>query len=137
MKFHIALMRTHIVFHRKLYGRLVETKLTTGQPKVLDYLSEHDGSVQKDIATACQIEPATVTNLLYRMEEAGLIERKSKQGNRRSLYVYMTERGRAEQQKVTEAFRQLDEGVFEGFDEDEKKQFITMFERVYDNLSNM
>lgn len=137
MKFHIALMQAHMVLQRKLYGRLSESKLTTGQPKVLDYLSEHNGCVQKDIAAACQIEPATVTHLLFRMEEAGLIERKCKQGNRRSLYVYMTEKGKSEQIKVTKAFEQLDEEVFVGFSEKERTQFLSMFQKVLDNLSNM
>ena len=29
--------------------------LTPGQPKVLDYLKEHDGASQKEIAGACGI----------------------------------------------------------------------------------
>lgn len=36
-----------------------------GQPKVLDYLKDHDGSSQKEIARACHIEPGSLTSILF------------------------------------------------------------------------
>ncbi len=74
--FHYMLMVTQAVFHKKLLTGLQGTGLTLGQPKVLDYLREHDGSNQKAIAAACHIEPASLTSVLGGMEQKGLIERK-------------------------------------------------------------
>ena len=36
-----------------------------GQPKVLDYLKDHDGSSRKEIARACHIEPGSLTSILF------------------------------------------------------------------------
>ena len=36
--------------------QLKDTGLTLGQPKVLDYLKDHDGVSQKEIAAGCLIE---------------------------------------------------------------------------------
>lgn len=59
--------------------------LTPGQPKVLDYLKEHDGASQKEIAGACGIEAGSLTSVLNRMEEKHMIERRILNGNRRTL----------------------------------------------------
>ena len=42
------------------------------------------------------------------MEQAGLIERKHKEGNRRSLYVSLTPRGVEMARKMDEAVREVD-----------------------------
>ncbi|MFQ7549940.1 MAG: MarR family transcriptional regulator [Blautia marasmi] len=60
----------------------------------MDYLREHDGSNQKAIAAACHIEPASLTSVLGGMEQKGLIERKSLNGNRRSFTYSSPKRGR-------------------------------------------
>ena len=54
---------------------LIKAGLTVGQPKALNYLGLHNGNVQKNIATGCQIDSATLTRILNRMEEKGLIKR--------------------------------------------------------------
>ena len=64
-----------------------------GQPKILEYLAEYGEHEQKDIATYREIEPATVGSILLRMETAGLIARRNRPDNRRSLYVSLTPKG--------------------------------------------
>ena len=91
--FHYLLMTAQGLFQRKVMAQLSEAGLTAGQPKVLDYLGLHNGSVQKAIAAGCQIDPATLTGILNRMEEKGLIYRQTENGNRRSLHVYLTDEG--------------------------------------------
>lgn len=89
------LMACQGLLQKQLFSRLTDTGLTPGQPKILEFLEHGEGCQQKEIAAACKIEPATVTSLLLNMETSGLIQRKMKEGNRRSLHVYLTERGRA------------------------------------------
>ena len=85
--FHYMIMVNQSLFQKKVLDALSPYKLTAGQPKVLDYLGRHNGCIQKAIATGCQIEPATLTGILSRMEEKKLIKRQTKDGNKRSLYV--------------------------------------------------
>ena len=44
---HYLLMANQMLVQRQLLDRLKNTGLTIGQPKVLDYLTDHDGSSQK------------------------------------------------------------------------------------------
>jgi DNA-binding MarR family transcriptional regulator len=135
INFHNLLMVTQSAVHKHVFSKLSDTKLSLGQPKVLDYLGNHDGSVQKGIAVSCQIEPATVTSLLSRMEEMGLIERKSLNGNRRSLYVYLTEDGQKMQGKVKSVFDEIENSAFEGFSGKEKDEFIQQLHKIYCNIT--
>ena len=47
---HYLLMANHFMIQKALVTSVKDTGLTSGQPKVLDYLKNHNGAVQKDIA---------------------------------------------------------------------------------------
>lgn len=131
---HSLLLSTQSLFHKKVFSKLNGSGLTAGQPKILDYLNLHDGCIQRNLALACEIEPATVTSLLMRMEEAGLIERKMLNGNRRQHYVFLTDKGRVMAESVCTNFSELEEVAFDGFSKGEREDFLKQFERIYNNL---
>ena len=105
--FHYLSMINHMTVQKKLMEQLKDTGLTLGQPKVLDYLKDHDGVSQKEIAAGCLIEAGSLTSILNRMEEKGLIERKMLNGNRRTFHIFMTESGKKNQKLVEEAFKKI------------------------------
>lgn len=76
LSFHYLVMAEHSILQKKLLSCLKNTGLTIGQPKILDYLKDHNGASQKEIARGCHIEPGTLTSLLNRMEETELVERR-------------------------------------------------------------
>lgn len=133
--FHNLLLLDQTLFSRRLYHQLSGTGLTSGQPKILEYLLKHDGVIQKEIASACHIEPASVTSLLRRMEEDALIERKILNGNRRSLYVYLTPKGKTMALHVIEALDQLEEQILSSFTETERRTIIDSLYTIYQNLT--
>lgn len=131
--FHYLIMSEHSMFQKELLNRLKDSGLTIGQPKVLDYLKDHDGTGQKDIARGCHIEPGTLTTLLNRMEDTGLVERRMLNGNRRSLYVFLTDKGKNRLALVTETFSEMEEKAFRGISESEREAFMNVFLRIYEN----
>lgn len=135
--FHYLLMATQSLFQRSVMAELNGSGLTAGQPKVLDYLGRHDGSVQKDIAAGCQIDPATLTGLLNRMEEKGLIRRCNEGGNRRSLHVYLTEQGWTKQREVRKTMERQSEVVQAGLSEEQRVQLLDSLYKVCANMTDM
>lgn len=107
--------------------------MTLGQPKVLDYLKEHDGANQTEIARGCHIETASLTSILNRMEEKGIIERRMLNGNRRSLHVFLTDKGRKLGLQVDRSFLDLEAQGFAGIDDTERQQFIDTLLKIYHN----
>ena len=127
----------HMTVQKKLMEQLKDTGLTLGQPKVLDYLKDHDGVSQKEIAAGCLIEAGSLTSILNRMEEKDLIERKMLNGNRRTFHIFMTESGKKNQKLVEEAFKKIEKTALNGISEEEQKQFMDIFCRIYRNLADM
>ena len=131
---HYLIMANQMLVQRGLLERLKETGLTIGQPKVLDYLKEHDGSNQKEIARACFLEAGSLTSILNRMEEKGLIERRMLNGNRRSFHVFLTENGKKNQELVEEMFAEIEKDALDGISSEEFETFMEVYRKIYGNL---
>ena len=135
--FHYLSMANHMMIQKKLMEQLKDTGLTLGQPKVLDYLKDHDGASQKEIAAGCLIEAGSLTSILNRMEEKGLIERKMLNGNRRTFHIFMTESGKKNQKLIEETFENIEETALNNISEEEQKVFMEIFYRIYRNLAEV
>ena len=135
--FHYLSMANHMMVQKKLMEQLKDTGLTLGQPKVLDYLKDHDGASQKEIAAGCLIEAGSLTSILNRMEEKGLIERKMLNGNRRTFHIFMTESGKKNQKLIEETFEKIEETALNNISEEEQKVFMEIFYRIYRNLAEV
>ena len=133
--FHYLLMINQSLFQKKMIARLSEIGLTSGQPKILDFLNQHNGCMQKELAFGCQIEQATLTGILERMEEKGLIIRKTKEKNRRSSYVFFTDKGMEYAAKVNCIFKEVEDEVLMGLSEEDKKDLTRIFTKICKNMT--
>lgn len=133
LTFHYLIMAEQSMFQKELLCKLKKYGLTIGQPKILDFLYLRDGIEQKEIARGCHIEPGTLTTILNGMEKNGLIERRMQNGNRRSLFVFLTEKGKEQAQAVRKAFHEIEETAFRGLEEEERNAFLQTFQKIYQN----
>ncbi len=133
---HYLIMANQMLVQKALLEQLKDTGLTIGQPKILDYLKDHDGSNQKEIARACFLEAGSLTIILNKMEEKGLIERRILNGNRRSFHIFLTEEGRKKQQLVADVFLEIEKKALSNISEKEYEQFISVYQKIYSNLQS-
>lgn len=133
---HYLIMANQMLVQKALLEQLKDTSLTIGQPKILDYLKDHDGSNQKEIAKACFLEAGSLTIILNKMEEKGLIERRILNGNRRSFHIFLTEEGKKKQQLVADAFLEIEKKALSNISEKEYEQFISVYQKIYSNLQS-
>lgn len=117
-----------------LMNQLSDTSISLGQPKVLDYLKDHDGASQTDIVRGCHIEAPTLTSILNRMEQVGLVERRMLNNNHRSLHIFMTEEGKKYQKRIEHEFEKIEQIAFQNFSEEEIYIFMSSLEKIYSNL---
>ena len=132
---HYLTMANQMLIQKRLLERVKASGLTLGQPKVLDYLKDHDGVSQKEIAAGCFIEAGSLTSILNRMEEKGLIERRMLNGNRRTFHIFMTESGKKSQKLVEEAFVEIEEAAWKDISPEEAEAFMKIYYKIYSNLS--
>jgi DNA-binding MarR family transcriptional regulator len=67
-----------------------ELGLTRSQCQVLAHLSRNDGIQQGLLADILEVEPITLTRILDRLEEAGLVERRAHPKDRRIRLLSLT-----------------------------------------------
>ncbi len=91
---HFLLLKAHNVSTRQIQAQMAELGLTPGQPKVLEYLLEHDGSCARAICETFAIDKSTMASILPRMEKAGLIRREASEKDRRLALIWLTDKGR-------------------------------------------
>lgn len=135
VNFHYLMMVNNALFHKETMCELIKEGLTPGQPKVLDFLSTHDGCMQKEIACGTLTDEATLTGIITKMEKKGFIERKMKEGNRRTYYVYLTDLGHEKVKVIKNIFKEKEDKALSGFTDFEKEEFLKFFEKIYENLS--
>src|SRR5688572_18978258 len=72
------------------------------QATLLCRLYGQEGMTQSEIADQLAVQGATVTNIVQRMEEAGLIMRRRDAEDNRLVRVYLTDKGRDRERSITE-----------------------------------
>ena len=127
---HYLLMRSHSLLNRRILEEAAELGLSPGQPKVLEYLRLHGTQNQRSIADYCRIEPATVGSILTRMEEAGLVERRQKPGDRRALSVSLTAAGESAAEAVAQLFDRADRQASSLLTQAETEHLTALLEKV-------
>ena len=88
--------------------------MTRAQWAVLLRLERHEGLKQSDLAEILDIQPITLTRLVDRLCDNGLIERRADPNDRRAKRLYLTPAARPLIDRVTEQVEELAQTVLEG-----------------------
>ena len=114
---------------------LSKHNLHVGQEMLLKYLWNQDGLSQKEIGEFMEIQSATVTRMVIRMERAGFVERRTDPDDQRVSRVYLTERGRSLQPVVEQGWMALEQQILADFSLEERLLLRRYLEQIYRNLS--
>ncbi len=121
--------------HRARIQQLFEALgLYQGQPPLLRQLWDQEGLTQTELAERLKIAPATVTKMLQRMEKTGFIARQTDPEDQRVSRVYLTEAGRAVQDRAEAVFRTLEAETFANLTLEESLLLRRLFLQIRENL---
>lgn len=121
---------------REAFSKL---ELSDGQPKILLRLLRENGILQKDLSAKCGVMPATMTSLLTKMVDDGLVTKQETHlaGGKRGYLIFLTDKGLEKAEKLKEIMGRIEEKSLEGFSDKEKKRLIEYLGRVSDNLRSL
>jgi MarR family transcriptional regulator, organic hydroperoxide resistance regulator len=105
------------------------------QATLLCRLFVQDGMTQSEIADQLSVQGATVTNMLKRMEEAGLVRRERDHEDNRLVRVYLTDEGRHKERAIVSQFVKVEETIFDGFSEEERILLRRLLGQMLVNIS--
>lgn len=108
----VEVCREHYLRAHTLFNTL---GLYRGQPPILAALLERDGRTHSDLAAVLRIQPATVTKMVRRMEQAGFVTRQPDPDDQRISRVYLTAAARSIQADMVQISQTLAEETLQGF----------------------
>ena len=122
--------------HRNRAAELLSSiDLYVGQEMFLLHLWQEDGLTLSEIVDCLDIQPATVTRMVDRMENAGLVERKKDLEDARVSRVYLTETGRRLQEPVQAVWQELERQTLATFTIEERVLLRRLLLQLYKNLA--
>ena len=120
---------------RKFQERLDPLGLTPFHWVVLCCLWREDGLAISSLSEQLQQVGGTLTGVLNRMEERGLVLRQQDAEDRRIYRIWLTDSGRSLQDTLPPIALTLREQTMQGFSEAECQQFSALLNRAIKNLS--
>ena len=104
------------------------------QGKLLYVLWQADGISSAELADRAGLAPTTLTAMLDRMEQSGLVKRVPHETDRRRLRIMLTERSKRLKAQYDEYSDAMTRAYYSGFSESEIAEFERLLSRVLDNL---
>ena len=105
-----------------------------GQGKLLATLLQQDGCSQRELCGLLQIRPASLSELLDKLERSGAVERRQSPDDRRVSCVYLTDLGR-DRAALAAVHRKKEAQMLAAcLTEAEQEQLIGLLQKVEDGL---
>lgn len=123
------------LFRRAFNARTRDMGITALQWRLISYLKRHEGIRQGPLAELIEVEPITLSRMVDRLEDAGLIERRADPTDRRAWRLHLTPRAADLMSNARDLTETLTEEATEGLSAAELDQLVTLVERVRANLS--
>ena len=127
----------------RLYGRQfdqlsrVELGLSRAQCRLIGQVKYNESGhppTQAELAQHLDLTPMAVATLVDRMEAAGWITRRPSETDRRANAIELQPRAEAALEKAFAVSDRVQEAALAGFSAAERKQLVTMLQRVRANL---
>ena len=116
-------------------ARLSRLGITPVQTHALVYLGERNGSAaQTELTEFMRLKAPTVNGILDRMEEKGLVLRRTDPRDGRRKLVTLTEKGQGLLEQTRLAFAEAEAVMRRGFTAQEEAQLQQMLARLKQNL---
>ena len=104
------------------------------QGRILYVLWQGDGVTISQLSGQTSLANTTLTSMLDRMEQSGLICRAPSPKDRRAQLIFLTEEARALRADYERISQQMNELYYAGFTEDEVRRLEGYLQRILDNL---
>ncbi|GGN97870.1 MarR family winged helix-turn-helix transcriptional regulator [Saccharibacillus kuerlensis] len=129
------LSRTYLAY-AKAAGKVTAAEdMTPEQYGVLHRLTLVDGISQKKLASLHARDQTSISKALDKLEQKEMIVRRANPVDRRSVLVYLTEKGRETVNVLTPLMQSHNGEAIEGLSEEELNLFIRVLDRIFGNLS--
>lgn len=122
------------MFAQELRRRLQPHKVTPGQWFFLRTLWDEEGLSQRELSRRVGTTEPTTVSALRLLERNGLIRRERNAEDRRTINIYLTDRGRDLKEELIPYAWDINTVATDGISEDELVQFRKLLKKMRANL---
>ncbi|HEY8889554.1 MAG TPA: MarR family transcriptional regulator [Clostridium sp.] len=115
-------------------SRANDLNIGRGQGHLLGILLSHDGLTQKELSTQLQIRPASLGELVDKLERSGYVERRVNENDKRVSNVFLKEEGRKLVNEIVISRNSEVDNMFSCLSEEEKNQLSTIMDKLMDSI---
>lgn len=116
---------------------LKHLKISGAQARYMDVIHDSPGISQDAVARLFKVDKGAVARAVKKLETAGYIERRRKEGDSRAWQLFMTERGEEIHKMMSTGEMEFESRLLAGFSEEEIDTLCMMLDRVADNIAAM
>ena len=125
------------VLHRIYITRAAnEAGVFFGQPPILDYVLEHAGCSQTELAEALHVSAPSIATSVKRMLKTGLLQRTRSGSDSRANLISITDLGRGRLEECHMSFNSVNKQLFSGFSPEDLDAFNGYLIRMNANISS-
>ncbi|WP_028547150.1 MarR family winged helix-turn-helix transcriptional regulator [Paenibacillus taiwanensis] len=111
--------------------------ITVDQWEILVVLWEHEGITQKELAERLTKDQTNIARMLFKLEKKSFIYRVTHETDRRSLRVYLTDKGRDVKEEILAPSIEAYQKTIEGLTEEEVETFRRILSVMYNNVKDL
>ena len=100
------------------------------QKRILMILEEADGMTQRELTRWLGIRPGSASEVIGKLEAAGLITRTPSETDRRTTDIALTKEGKAAAEKARRQRNERHEQMFDSLSGEEKAALLSLLEKV-------
>lgn len=100
------------------------------QQRILIILNEVGCISQSDLTQRLGIQPGSASEVISKLEAAGLIVRTANEKDKRTMDIRLTQEGEQEAQQAAIRREERHRSMFESLSEEEKAHLVTLLERI-------
>jgi len=109
--------------------------ITPVQAMVIGFLAEEDQIMAGELGKKVELDSATLTGILDRLEAAQLIERKGNPDDRRSVKIYLTKLGKETGLQTKKLIEEANKEFLIDFTENEKRELRGLIFKLRERIS--
>jgi DNA-binding MarR family transcriptional regulator len=123
------------LYRRTLDGNIRDLGMTSLQWRTVARLRREPGMRQSELADLLEVEPITLSRMIDRLADGGMVCRKPDPNDRRAWNLYLTDKADGLIRDLQSETARVEERALAGLSDTEREQLGGLVERVRANLS--
>ncbi|MFP7159275.1 MarR family transcriptional regulator [Priestia aryabhattai] len=124
--------RTDVKLTNYFMRQLKPYGITPEQWGIISILDSQKGTTQKELSQEIDKDHSTVVRMIHSMEKKGLVKKKFNERDKRSHYLFLTEKGEEIKNTILPVVKDAHDFVTSNLTSEEVEQLKILLNKIYD-----